>query len=475
MTGSASVAKPESGSARAYRRVIAHWRVIVLGLILARAVFYVIYPDEFGVFFDLLSLGLLVAFIAGQIFWIKRIIDVAARLLPSHIGRTRLAVVAALIYVFVYAYSYPGIQSTNDHIFRTGYDRPLTVVTEALFWWWFVGSMLAFFLVLVFGAGDYAARATTWVYTKIRDTTRQHAGVEMSTPASPNRRRFLRQSAVLVSATPFVAAGYGFFYGREDVEIVRQRVRLPRLPKGFDGFRIAQLSDIHMGPFTTTDYIRRCVAITNDLKPDLIALTGDYIAWDPGLEQRVVGVLADLSAPHGVFGCFGNHEQESDTEEYASGLFSAQGIRILRQEQTPIRLGTDELNLIGIDCPRAHSAQDGEEGYRRDVNRRLHQQLVIPGTVNVLLSHEPSGFVFDRAADLGIDLMLSGHTHGGQLALGFGRRGLNLSDVLYRYTTGWYEQRSTKLYVNRGIGTTGFPIRLGARPEITVFELTRGV
>jgi hypothetical protein len=97
MTGSASVAKPESGSARAYRRVIAHWRVIVLGLILARAVFYVIYPDEFGVFFDLLSLGLLVVFIAGQIFWIKRIIDVAAHFIPSHIGRTRLAVVAALI------------------------------------------------------------------------------------------------------------------------------------------------------------------------------------------------------------------------------------------------------------------------------------------------------------------------------------------------------------------------------------------
>jgi predicted MPP superfamily phosphohydrolase len=473
MAGSASVAKPELRSARAYRRVIAHWRVIVLGLILARAVFYVIYPDEFGVFFDVLSLGLLVVFIAGQIFWIKRIIDVAARFLPSQIGRTRLAVVAALIYLFVYVYSYPGIQSTNDHIFRIGYDRPMTVVTEALFWWWFVGSMLAFFLVLVFGAGDYAARAITWTYNKLRDTTRQHANAETSTPASRSRRRFLQQSAVLVSATPFVAAGYGLFYGRQDVEVVRQRVRLARLPKGFDGFRIAQLSDIHMGPFTTGDYIRRCVAITNGFRPDLIALTGDYIAWDPQLEPHVVSVLAGLRAPHGVFGCLGNHEEESDTEEYVSGLFTAQGIRILRQERSPIRLGGDELNLIGIDCPRTDSEQDGEEEYRRDVNRRLQRQLVMPGTVNVLLSHEPSALVFDRAADLGIDLMLSGHTHGGQLALGFVRRGLNLSDLFYRYTTGWYEQRNAKLYVNRGIGTTGFPIRLGARPEITIFELIR--
>jgi len=297
--------------------------------------------------------------------------------------------------------------------------------------------------------------------------------VEISTPASPSRRRLLKQSAILVSATPFVAAGYGFFYGRQDVEVVRQRVRLARLPEGFDGFRIAQLSDIHMGPFTTPDYIQRCVAITNGLKPDLIALTGDYIAWDPGVERRVVSVLAGLRAPHGVFGCLGNHEQESDTEESVSGLFTEQGIRILRQEETPIRIGNDELNLIGIDCPRTHSEQDGEEEYRGDVNRRLRKQLVIPGTVNILLSHEPSVFVFDRACDLGIDLILAGHTHGGQLALEFLHRGLNLSHLLARYTSGWYEQRSTKLYVNRGIGTTGFPIRLGARPEITMLELVR--
>lgn len=452
------------------RRVVRHWRGIVTLLIVARAAFYLIYPDEFGRFFDLIFLALFVVFIAGQIFWIRRIIDGAMHFIPSRIGRTRLAVIAVLIYLFVYACSYPGIQSTNEHIFRTNYDRSLTMVAEALFWWWFIGSMLAFFLVLVLAAGDYAARAVTWMYTKIRDTTWQHPSPEISTPAWHSRRRFLKQSAVLVSATPFFAAGYGFLYGRQNVEVVRHRVRLARLPKSFDGFRIAQLSDIHMGPFTAEDYIRRCVAITNGLKPDLIALTGDYIAWDPGLERRVVSVLASLRAPQGVFGCLGNHEEESETEEYVSGLLTGQGIRILRQERAPIRLGGDELNLIGIDCPRE---QDEEEEYRRDVNRRLHQQLVIPGTVNVLLSHEPSVFVFDRAADLGIDLILAGHTHGGQLAFEFVHRGLNLSDMFYRYTSGWYEQRSTKLYVNRGIGTTGFPIRLGARPEITMLELVR--
>src|SRR2546425_12655515 len=86
-------------------------------------------------------------------------------------------------------------------------------------------------------------------------------------PLSPARRRFLERTAVLVSATPFVAAGYGLLYGRQNVEIVRQRIRLARLPKAFEGFHIAQLSDVHIGPFTTPDYIRRCVAITNGLEP----------------------------------------------------------------------------------------------------------------------------------------------------------------------------------------------------------------
>ena len=83
--------------------------------------------------------------------------------------------------------------------------------------------------------------------------------------------------------------------------------------------------------------------------------------------------------------------------------------------------------------------------------------------------------MFDRVAGLGIDLILAGHTHGGQLSLDFVHRGLNLSHLIYDYTSGWYEKNGAQLYVNRGIGTTGFPIRLGARPEITVFELTRRV
>src|SRR5207237_3349503 len=293
----------------------------------------------------------------------------------------------------------------------------------------------------------------------------------------------LERAAVLVSATPFVAAGYGLLYERQNVEVVRQRVRLARLPKAFEGFRIAQLSDIHIGPFTTAEYIRRCVAITNGLEPDLIALTGDYISWDPEAQAEVVRVLAGLRAPHGVFGCMGNHEADVGIEESITRLFAAQGIRMLRQENAPIRLRDETLNLIGID-----HGSDLAPMHTREVegHRRLQQlkALVMPNTVNILLTHYPH--FFGDPELLGIDLTLAGDIHGGgQLSLDFIHRGLNLSSLMeVPYIRGLYVDKhavrpvidgsgGAQLYMNRGIGITGFPIRLGARPEITVLELAR--
>jgi predicted MPP superfamily phosphohydrolase len=253
--------------------------------------------------------------------------------------------------------------------------------------------------------------------------------------------------------------------------VVRQRIRLARLPKAFEGFRIAQLSDIHIGPFTTAEYIRRCVTITNGLEPDLIALTGDYICWDPEAQSEVVRVLAGLRAPHGVFGCMGNHEADVGIEESITSLFAAQGIRMLRQERAPIRLGDEMLNLIGIDHG-SDLAPDAERQVEGDRRLQRLKALVMPNTVNILLIHYPH--VFGDPELLGIDLTLAGDIHGGgQLSLDFIHRGLNLGSLMgVPYIRGLYENGGEQLYMNRGIGITGFPIRLGARPEITVFELT---
>ena len=112
-----------------------------------------------------------------------------------------------------------------------------------------------------------------------------------------------------VSATPFAACAYGMLYERTEIETTHQRIKLRRLPKAFDGFRIAQLSDIHIGPFMPADDIRKYVAMVNQLKPDLVALTGDFVTWEASPEGAVVEALSGLKAPFGIFGCLGNHER----------------------------------------------------------------------------------------------------------------------------------------------------------------------
>jgi len=454
-----------------YQRVVVHWRAITLLLILACVAFLGARFDEF-VPFVLIGFALLLIFIASQIFWIGRILDLAERFNPGKPRRVWLAIIAGLVYLFVFTYSYP--EWGLGHTIRASDYRLQSILIDAAFWWWFVGSLLAFLLVMAFGVADRAARAAGWVYRKARTAIHQHCTAADAEAAlqSSDRRRFLERTAVLVSATPFVAAGYGLLYERQNVEIVRQRVRLARLPKAFEGFHIAQLSDIHIGPFTAADYIRRCVAITNGLRPDLIALTGDYICWDPEAQGEAVRALADLRAPHGVFGCLGNHEAEMGIEESITHLFAAQGIHMLRQERAPIRFRDDTLNLIGID----HGGDLASEHTRAvEGDRRLQQlkTLVMPNMVNILLTHYPH--FFDHHSELGIDLTLAGDIHGGgQLSLDFVHRGLNLSSMIgVPYIRGLYAKGGAQLYMNRGIGITGLPVRLGARPEITVFELSR--
>jgi len=450
-------------------------RRIAFLLILAYAVFLLVHPDEFGRFLDMAFLAIFVILIASQFFWVRRILDVVERFLPGKHRRRWLAVIAFLIYLFFFTYSYPSIESANDHVFRAADPRLSSVLIVGIFWWWLVGSWAGFGLVMVFWTADLATRSSAWVYHKVLQVGASHFATlaprnTALDPPSPARRRFLEQSAVAVSAAPFVAAGYGLLYERLDVEITHRRIRLARLPNAFEGFRIAQVSDLHISPFMTTDQIRRCVTMTNGTKADLIVMTGDYITWDPEAQADVVEALAGLRAPYGVFGCLGNHEEEGLTEDSITRLFAAHGIRMLREESVPIRVRGETINLMGIDCPRSLTYQEAE--YRRDLNRRLQRLLVMPDTVNVLLSHYPG--VFDCAAELGIDLTLAGHTHGGQLSLEFIHRGLSLAHFLSRYDSGWYEKAGgQQLYVNRGIGTIGFPIRFGAQPEITVLELTR--
>ena len=399
---------------------------------------------------------------ASQVFWIGQVLDVGARFIPGQPRRFWLVITAAVLYVFFFfAYRFAPLKMLfTGHIIQAADKSFYRTLIDGIFSIWLVGSFIGFLLVVFFFSADRLMRSAIGAGRQMR-TWWGHPAPDSDAAALPSigRRRLLREMAMAASAAPFGVAAYGLLYGRIHVEITRRRIALIRLPKAFEGFRIAQLSDLHISSFMPVREIRRCVAVTNDLKPDLVALTGDYLSWDPGAQAEVVGALAGLRAPYGVYGCLGNHETITRTEASITRAFSEQGIRILRQKRALIRLNEETLNLIGVD----DSLED----------LRVIQPLVTPGTVNILLCHWPPSF--EAAVKLGIDLTLAGHTHGGQLSLEFLRRGLCLSRLETSYVSGWYEKSGRQLYVNRGIGTTMIPIRLGAKPEITVFELVRRV
>lgn len=455
----------------AHKRVIA--RAITFSLVAYGAFWLTPSWNEAGPVYFLLAFVLFVMLIAGQVFWVGRVIDLGETFIPGRPRRAWLTAIASVVWLFFFAYN------IGPWYIPRGDSTHLTlrhVVFEAPFWWWFVGSWAGFALVVVFWTLDRARRTAAWVYPKGRKAVAGHAAAPIPAialdPPSPARRRFVEQAAVAVGAVPFVAAAYGLLYERLDVEVTRPRIALARLPRAFEGFRIVQLSDLHISPFMTADAIRRCVAIANGLEADLVALTGDYVADDAAAAREVVQALAGLRASSGVFGCLGNHEFYPECEDFITRLFTAAGIRILRQERTPIQSHGEALNLIGVDYQQLRFSRD-HDGHVVDRYLEGSEKLVMPDMVNILLSHNPNSF--DRAAELGIDLTLAGHSHGGQLALSFINRGLALVYPETPYVSGRYEKRGSQLYVNRGIGTYGPPIRLGAKPEITVLELVRGI
>lgn len=407
-----------------------------------------------------LSLPLL---IGAQIFWIRRLQGLGRKLIKDQVWRERVGVAALAVYTLLALYYFVPLRwmKAPAHTRMTWTELFL----QAPFVWWFFGSTAGYLLVLVLRLPSYLYRAGRKVYCLV-------APPPAAPPAASSRRRFLEQATVAAGTLPFAASFYGLVFGRLEIETTSHRVELERLPRAFEGFRIAQISDIHIGPFMTSADIRHAVDLANRLKPDLIVVTGDYVIWDRNTQGAAVEALSGLCAPHGVLGSLGNHELWAKIQDSISRLFAARGVRILRQESLALRVGGEELNLIGVDYQTRRHMGFHHQGMVREYLEGV-ERLVRRDTANILLSHNPN--TFDRAAALGIELSLAGHTHGGQVTLEFISPELAPSRLVTPYVAGWFEKPGGKLYVNRGLGTIGIPIRLGAPAEITVFELARKV
>ena len=255
-------------------------------------------------------------------------------------------------------------------------------------------------------------------------------------------------------------AVYGGLVEAWDYELTETVVPVRELPERFEGFRIAQVSDVHHGRLVPIEEVRRVVKLANAAHADMIALTGDYTTQFRQYVEPCAEALAELSAPEGVWAVLGNHDHNTDGPLTRQAL-ARRGINVLTNENTVLRRGADVLQLAGTD--------DWGWG-KADFKRAMSG--VDTARPSVMLSHEP--IALDMPATRGVSLILSGHTHGGQICLPIvGTPISHLWPKYFRYVRGMHESEGTRLYVSRGTGMIGVPVRLGARPEVAVLRLQR--
>ena len=320
---------------------------------------------------------------------------------------------------------------------------------------WLLPSLFAYLLIKI-------VHAVEWLWARVMPKKLQSGQDDVNL----SRRSFFRYAAGLAGAIPLVAAVYGFSRERFQYTVHRVEVPLANLPSPLDGLQIVQLSDIHIGDFMPREEVRRAIDMANELGAHVAMVTGDFVSEKGDPLELCIAELSRLKTPLGTWGCNGNHEIYAEAEDDAQELFHKYGMRLLRHENAALRWKSHEINLIGVDYQRQRlpMLMNLEPLVRRDVP-------------NILLSHNPNSF--RRAAELGIELSLAGHTHGGQVKVEIVDHTITPARFMTNFIAGRYalpingSSSHAQLYVNRGLGTIGVPARLGVEPEITLLTLRR--
>lgn len=273
-------------------------------------------------------------------------------------------------------------------------------------------------------------------------------------------------SVALVVVSSLIAWGYG--PGQRRVQVLDLEVTIPNLPAAFDGFRLLHLSDIHLGGYMTDEVLAGHVELANSLGADLICITGDIT---DGLDHapHSFPVLDGLRAPDGVVAILGNHDFYTGADAVTATLRQLTSIRVLRDEAIVLERGGSRLHILGVD----DAGLDWTRGVREHEALPPLAARVPAGDAAVLLSHRPD--LFAQAARLGMGLVLSGHTHGGQLALPWpAARPSSLAHFISDFPRGTYRLGDSTLHVNLGLGVTGQPVRVFSPREITNITLRCG-
>lgn len=375
-------------------------------------------------------------------------------------------------------------------IARISFWIPTIISFVALLWWqladpytisatvrtWIITGIFATYfsklIGVVFLLIDDVQRLVRWVSGLFQKKT------EVLPGESITRSQFLTQAAVIASTVPFGAMIFGIVSGAHDYRVRKVTVKLPNLPKAFDGLRLAQLSDIHSGSFFNKTAVKGGVEMVLNEKPDMIFFTGDLVNNEASEVKEYINVFDKLKAPWGVYSVTGNHDygdyanwtNQSSKQQNFKDLIEAHhllGFNLLMNEHRFIEQGGEKLAIIGIENWGA--GRFSKYGKLEQAHAGTQD-----AAVKLLLSHDPSHWDAQVRPNYNdIDIAFAGHTHGFQFGVELGDFKWSPSQYAYKQWAGLYTQGNQHLYVNRGFGYLGYPGRVGMPPEITIMELKR--
>jgi hypothetical protein len=337
-----------------------------------------------------------------------------------------------------------------------------------------------FFLIyipkLVFIYFHLLQTVVDFIRNRISQLRKKSSGQNESGGRKITRGQFIRKTGLLAAGIPFVSIGYGIAIGRFDFTVRKFTLPFRNLPKKFDGLRVVQFSDFHLGSFIHhEDEVEKAIELINAEKPDILMFTGDFVNNVAQEADRFYGSFGKLKSKYGMFSILGNHDygdyvrwsSDEAKKSNLNKLISDQrdvGLDMLLNESRKLKIDDQYIEILGVEnWGLPPFPQYG------DLNKALSQ--TDQNSFKILLSHDPTHWDAEVLGRTKIDLTLSGHTHGAQFGIEI--PGWRWSPVSMRYKRwgGLYEEDNQKLFVSTGIGFIGFPGRVGMPPEIVVMEL----
>ncbi|HEX3544526.1 MAG TPA: metallophosphoesterase [Candidatus Acidoferrum sp.] len=439
-------------------------------------------------------------FFFSQRFWHRAIWRSTANFRSQWLRVAARLLWLGMIFLVISAFI-DGVRMGHRHLIPRG------TILPALVGLWFFSAVFGFVAVkFVRGVDLLWSRMRKNGHGSEPATLAAQPGVSLARAATveklrdPGRRYFFRAATAAAGAAPFLGAMYGYAAERLKYQVHREEIPISNLNPALDGLSIVQISDIHLSGYMPRAQVQRAVEMANELGAHLAVVTGDFITGASDPLPDCIEEIRQLRAALGIWGCNGNHEIYARVEDLAQSLFAQAGMKLLRGENAQLTFNGAQFNLIGVDYQRERTSS----GHKKQTLIHV-EQLVRRDMPNILLSHNPNSF--PRAAELGIELSLAGHTHGGQIQVEILDHRLSPARFITDYIAGLYQrplfapsldspqysrvdgyaeaprvsQLSSvvnspglaSLYVNRGLGTVGAPVRIGVPPEITLIVLRR--